>query len=231
MRVFAIADSHLSGAVDKPMDVFGPAWERHAERLAENWTRVVADDDVVLVAGDISWALKLEDALVDLRFLDALPGRRKILLKGNHDYWWSSRAKVQALLPPTMELLQNNCIDLGGGVGVVGTRGWSPPSAPHAKTEDEKIYQRELGRLQMSLDAAKGKFERLVAMLHYPPLYRGFGETAFVELLENAGVEVCVYGHLHGNDHRLAVEGVHKTIRYAFVAGDAIDFTPVDLAL
>ena len=171
------------------MDVFGPVWERHAERIVANWTRVVGDDDVVLVPGDISWALKLEDALVDLRMLAELPGRRKILLKGNHDYWWTSRGKVEAVLPPTMELLQNDCVDLGSGVGVVGTRGWSPPSSPHAKPEDEKIFKRELGRLEMSLKAAAGRFDRTIAMLHYPPTYRGFGDTEFAGLLEEAGVD------------------------------------------
>ena len=230
MNVFALADCHLGGAVDKPMDVFGSAWERHTERLVENWTRAVDPGDWVLVPGDISWALKLDDALVDLQLLDGLPGR-KVLLKGNHDYWWTSRGKVEAVLPPSMLLLQNDCVDLGGGVGVVGTRGWTPPTAPHASTQDEKIYERELGRLELSLKSAVGRFDRLIAMLHYPPLYRGHGETGFVPLLREAGVEICVYGHLHAGDHRYAVHGVRDGVRYVFVAADAVDFTPVDLGV
>jgi predicted phosphohydrolase len=228
MRLFALADLHLGEAVDKPMDIFGPAWERHAERIDANWRRVVGPDDCVLVPGDISWAMKLEDALPDLRFIDALPGR-KLLLKGNHDFWWGSRAKVEAVLPPSLRLLQHDAADLGGGLGVVGTRGWTPPDAPRATEEDRKIYERELLRLQLSLKAAAGRFDRVVAMIHYPPIYAGLGETGFVPLLRDAGVKVCVYGHLHGPDHRYAVKGERGGLRYYFVAADAVDFTPVEI--
>ncbi len=230
MRVFALADLHLGDAVNKPMDIFGPLWERHAERIDRNWRARVAPDDWVLVPGDISWAMKLEEALPDLRFIDALPGR-KILLKGNHDYWWVSRGKVEAVLPPSLRLLQNDALDLGEGIGVAGTRGWSPPEAPRSTPEDRKIYDRELLRLELSLKAAAGRFDRLVAMLHYPPVYRGLGDTGFVPLLRAAGVRVCVYGHLHGGDHRYAVSGERDGIRYCFVAADAVDFTPVELPL
>jgi predicted phosphohydrolase len=228
MRVFALADLHLGVAVEKPMDVFGPVWERHAERIDANWRRVVGADDWVLVPGDISWAMKLQDALPDLRFIDSLPGR-KLLLKGNHDYWWTSRAKVEALLPPSLRLLQNDACDLGEGLGVVGARGWTPPEAPRATPEDRKIYERELGRLQLSLDAAKGRFGSVIAMIHYPPVYAGLGETGFVPLLRAAGVTTCVYGHLHGPDHRYAVRGERGGIRYYLVAADAVDFTPVEI--
>jgi len=228
MRVFAIADPHLGHAVGKPMDIFGPAWKGHAARMAEAWRATVGADDVVLVAGDISWALKLGDALPDLEFLDSLPGS-KVLLKGNHDYWWTSRAKVEAMLPSSMRLLQNDAVDLGDGLGVVGTRGWTPPGAPRAGAEDEKIYQREVGRLQLSIQAAGDRFGRLIAMLHYPPIYADQGETAFVPLMRDAGVRACVYGHLHGPDHRYAVRGARDGIRYYFVAADAVDFTPVEI--
>ena len=229
--IYALADPHLGHAVDKSMDIFGPRWERHAERMAEHWTATVGADDWVLLPGDISWAMKLEDAVSDLRFLDALPGR-KVLLKGNHDYWWTSRAKVEAMLPPSMQLLQNDSVDLGEGIGLVGTRGWTPPDAPRATEQDEKIYLREVQRLELSLKTAQG-YEHLIAMLHYPPIYEGLGETAFVPLLKAAGVKVCLYGHLHGPDHRYAVDGMRDGIRYQFVAADALDFTPavVDLPL
>lgn len=230
MRLFALADLHLGVAVNKPMDVFGPLWERHAERIEAHWRRLVGPEDWVLVPGDISWAMKLEEALPDLRFIDSLPGR-KLLLKGNHDYWWTSRSKVEALLPPSLSLLQNDARDLGSGVGVVGTRGWTPPDAPRATAEDKKIYEREVGRLELSLKAARGRFERLVAMIHYPPIYAGLGETAFVPLLREAGVKVCVYGHLHGPDHRYAVKGDRNGVRYYFVAADAVDFAPVEIDL
>ena len=233
-RVFALADTHLSGVVDKPMDVFGPAWERHAERHRRSSGPAYGGrrTTVVLVPGDISWAHASSTRRAPTcEFLAALPGRHKLLLKGNHDYWWTSRSQGRRRsfrrrhVPPAERLPSISA----AGVGVVGTRGWSPPSSPHAKPEDEKIFKRELGRLEMSLKAAAGRFDRTIAMLHYPPTYRGFGDTEFAGLLEEAGVDICVYGHLHGADHRLAVQGVHRTIRYVFVAADAVDFTPVDL--
>ncbi|MHC4343046.1 MAG: metallophosphoesterase, partial [Planctomycetota bacterium] len=172
----------------------------------------------------------LEEALPDLRFLADLPGR-KLLLKGNHDYWWTSRAKVEAVLPSSLALLQNDAHGLGDGVGVVGARGWTPPGAPRATEQDEKIYARELQRLELSLKAAEGRFDHLVAMLHYPPVYEGLGPTDFVPLMQAAGVEACVYGHLHSADHRYAVRGERDGIHYYFVAADAIDFTPQELLL
>jgi len=230
MRLFALADPHLGHAVDKAMDVFGPLWERHAERMAANWREVVREEDWVLVPGDISWAMRLEEAAPDLEFLHALPGR-KVLLKGNHDYWWTSRAKVEKILPASLVLLQNDCVDLGGGVGVIGTRGWTPPGAPRAGEQDATIFQRELQRFELSAQSAAGRFATLVAMLHYPPLYAGLGETAFVPLLKRAGVVACAYGHLHAGDHRFAVRGVRDGIRYHFVAADAIGFRPERIPL
>lgn len=230
MKLFALADPHLGHAVDKAMDIFGPRWERHAERMAENWRRTVGADDWVLVPGDISWALKLEEARPDLEFLAALPGR-KVLLKGNHDYWWTSRAKVEAVLPPSMRLLQNDSVDLGAGTGLVGARGWVPPEAPRAGEHDRKIYDRELERLALSIKHAGDRYERLVAMLHYPPVYDGLGDTGFVPLMKDAGVVACAYGHLHGPDHRYAVRGRRDGIEYHFVAADAVEFTPVEIAV
>jgi predicted phosphohydrolase len=230
MTIFALGDPHLGQAVQKPMDIFGPRWERHTERMEANWRATVGDDDWVLLPGDISWAMRLEDALVDLRLIDSRPGR-KVLLKGHHDYWWTSRAKVEAVLPPSLRLLQHDAVDLGGGLGLVGTRGWTPPGAPRATERDEKIYRREVQRLELSLRAAQGRFERLVAMLHYPPVYVGLGETDFVAPMRDAGVEVCVYGHLHAGDHRYAFEGERDGIRYEFVAADAIEFTPRKIRL
>ena len=230
MSLFALADTHLGHAVDKSMDVFGPPWENHTERIAAHWREVVGPDDWTLVPGDVSWAMTLDEAMPDLLFLDALPGK-KVLLKGNHDYWWTSRAKVERRLPPGMTLLQNDAVDLGGGVGVVGTRGWTPPGAPRATDHDEKVYEREVHRLELSLNAAKGRFDVLVAMLHYPPVYAGLGETAFVPLLVSAGVRACAYGHLHSGDHKYAFSGERDGIVYYFVAGDAVDFRPVKIDL
>ena len=224
-RIFAIADTHLGRAVNKPMDIFGPTWEGHAERMADAWRDEVDADDWVLIPGDISWAMKLEEVLEDLRFLAGLPGR-KVLLKGNHDYWWTSRGKVERVLPDGMQLLQNDAVDLGNGVGVVGTRGWQPPAAPRASEQDGKIYAREVARLALSLRAAEGRFDTLIAMLHYPPIYMGIGETEFVPLLRDAGVKVCLYGHLHGRDHKFGFQGERDGIRYQLVAADYLDFRP-----
>ncbi|MHC4955985.1 MAG: metallophosphoesterase [Planctomycetota bacterium] len=229
-RIFAIADTHLGGAVDKPMDIFGAAWERHTQRLEKRWRETVGEDDWVLIPGDVSWAMTLEEARVDLEFLAELPGRT-VLIKGNHDYWWTSRAKVEGVLPDGMFLVQNDAFDLGGGIGVVGTRGWQPPDAPRAGENDAKIYQREVNRLALSLDAARGRFEHVIAMLHYPPHYVGFGPTDFVPLLEEAGVEVCLYGHLHGRDQRFAFEGEKNGVRYQFVAADYLEFRPAEVPL
>jgi len=228
--IFAIADTHLGKAVNKPMDIFGPSWEGHAERLDKAWREEVGDDDWVLVPGDISWAMRLDEVGEDLDFLAQLPGR-KVLLKGNHDYWWTSRGKVEAILPDGMLLLQNDCVDLGNGIGIVGTRGWQPPDAPRAGEHDAKIYAREVARLELSLRAARGRFETLIAMLHYPPIYTGLGETDFVPLLREAGVAVCCYGHLHGRDHRYAFQGERDGVRYQFVAADFLEFRPARVQL
>ncbi len=237
MSLFALADTHLSLGenVDKPMDVFGAKWTNHADRLAEAWQETVGADDLVLVPGDISWAMKLEDALPDLEYLDRLPGT-KLLLKGNHDYWWTSRGKVERVLPPSLRLLQYDSYDAGDGIGIVGTRGWIPPSFPKSKEADEKIYARELQRMELSIKAAGDRFETLIAMMHYPPLYRdpdanGLTETDFVPLLEAAGVRLCVYGHLHGPNQRVAVEGEHRGVRYRLVAADALRFRPARIRL
>ena len=130
-----------------------------------------------------------------------------------------------------MRLLQNDAIDLGDGIGLAGTRGWQPPEAPRATEQDAKIYAREVNRLELSLRAASGRFDKLIVMLHYPPIYEGIGETDFVPLMKAAGVDVCLYGHLHGRDHKFAVQGERDGIRYQFVAADFLQFRPVEVPL
>ena len=167
MRVFAIADPHLSKATPKPMSVFGPNWAGHPELFFEQWRETVADEDLVLVPGDISWAMRLEDALLDLQDVAALPGR-KVLLRGNHDYWWPAIGKLRAALPPGMFALQNDALQVGGVV-IAGTRGWTSPGAFDFTEQDRKIYDRELERLKLSLKAAKKlSGEKFVVMLHLP---------------------------------------------------------------
>lgn len=234
VAVFAIADPHLSKAHPKPMDIFGPLWERHDERFFANWRTRVGPEDTVLVAGDISWALELSDALVDLQAIDELPGR-KILIQGNHDYWWQSLAKIRALPLRTISFLQNDSMQ-AEGVSICGTRGWLCPGDWHWAEDPEhnaKIYDREAGRLGLSLQHARKHAPGLpiLAMLHYPPLALPQVSTRFTATLEAAGdVVTCVYGHLHGaSAHQRAFTGEQGGVHYRLVAGDALDFTPVQI--
>lgn len=229
-RLFALADLHLSERGDKPMHVFGELWRDHASRMARNWDAAVAPEDSVLLAGDLSWARKLDEADEDLDWIAARPGR-KLLLRGNHDSWWQSAGKVQRRLGEGFELLQGNALEWGEWV-IVGARGWTAPGDPYEKEGDEKIYRRELERLRQSIDDAERRFDRSrprLAMTHFPPRLAEGPPGDVVPILVEAGVRHCVFGHLHGDDHRLALSGEHEGIRFHFVAADAVDFTPVPI--
>lgn len=231
-RLFALADLHLSLAGLKPMDVFGELWRDHAERMAAAWDRTVVDADTVLLPGDISWARNTTEVAPDLEWIAQRPGR-KLFLRGNHDGWWSSLAKVRRLLPPGCEALQNDSHRVGDWV-VVGARGWTSPDDPGATEADARVFQRELERLRLSLvhaDAEHGRELPRLAMVHYPPWTEGREPTRVVELMRRAGVRVCVYGHLHGEDHQLAVRGDRRGIRFVFVAADAVGFAPAEVEL
>lgn len=224
MRVFAIADPHLSRADPKPMTVFGEGWVGHPERFFSGWREVVRPGDLVLVPGDVSWAMTLAGALPDLSDLAALPGR-KVLLRGNHDFWWPSLAKLRAALPEGMFALQNDALRFGSVV-VAGTRGWVVPGSGEWSAEDEKIYVRELGRLQLSLAAARGlrrPGDHLIVMLHYPPTNLRLEPSGFTELLGRAEADAVVFGHLHGE--RRAVQSIGETPAH-LVAADALSFVP-----
>lgn len=228
-RLFALADLHLSLNGDKPMDVFGPEWRDHAAKMERAWDRLVSEDDAVLLPGDLSWARKLEDAAPDLAWIGQRPGR-KLLLRGNHDSWWSGLDRIRRALPPGCTPLQNDSVRLERCV-VIGARGWISPDDPLAAPGDGKIFRRELERLRMSIRHAERHDRALprVAMLHFPPWLEGREPTRVVELLVRAGVRHCVYGHLHGDDHRLAVRGERRGIVFHFVAADATDFAPVEI--
>lgn len=223
MQIYAIADLHLSLTSEKPMDVFGEAWRGHAEKLERNWRERVQADDLVLVPGDISWAMQLSAALPDLSFIGNLPGR-KILLKGNHDYWWSAIGRVRSNLPEGMRALQNDSI-VESGIGICGSRGWLCPGSNNFNAEDQKIYLRELDRLSLSL-ASLPAVETKIAMLHFPPFLDKEKGSGFTERLEDAGVQIVVYGHLHGEANRYAFEGERNGITYHCVAADKLDFAP-----
>lgn len=232
MRLFAIGDLHLPGGQEKPMDVFGDHWEGHFERIAEDWRSRVTDDDVVLIPGDTSWAMQLSDAVPDLEAIGALPGR-KLLIKGNHDYWWGGVGQVRRALPEGMMAIQHDVTDLGDAV-VTGTRGWSFPTeeAP-LSAEDERIFNRELIRLELALNAAQKAADGrpILLMLHYPPLYQMERDTAFTRMIENYPVHTVVYGHLHGAGIRAGFTGEWNGVRYMLTSCDALGFTLAEVPM
>ncbi|MCA8943438.1 MAG: metallophosphoesterase [Planctomycetes bacterium] len=231
MRLFAISDLHLSYGSDKPMDIFGDHWRDHGEKIRVAWDEMVAPEDWVLVGGDTSWGLSLKEAQPDLDWLGERPGK-KILIKGNHCTWWQSMSKVRQALHESITPLHNTAVKMDDGTVVVGARLWDPPDAPWADANAPKIFERELGRLKLSIEAGKKlEGERMIALIHYPPRYSDGRVTAAVPLLEEAGVIACIYGHLHGKDHKYGFQGEAGGIRYYLTACDAIDFKPIEIVL
>ena len=224
MRLLAIADPHLSSVSPKPMDIFGGNWHGHPQMFFEQWRKTVRDDDVVIIAGDISWGLRLEDALPDLLEIADLPGRI-IILRGNHDYWWGSIGKVRAVLPPRMHAIQNDSLVIGN-TAILGSRGWKSPGSDDFGADDEKIYQRELERLRLSVKSLEGKsYDRLVLALHFPPTNGMFEESGFTDIIEELKPDAVVYGHLHGvSPTRVLREWCGIPLH--FVAADAVKFVP-----
>ena len=224
MAIYAIADLHLPGGDVKPMDVFGDHWKNHFGKISADWTSRVNPEDIVLLPGDLSWAMQLADAVPDLIRLGELPGR-KVLLRGNHDYWWSGISRVREALPPNMWAVQNDCVEFEEAV-ICGTRGWLLPSESMGEN-DRKIYTRELLRLEMTLKEAlrRANGRRVVCMMHYPPLLDLNRQTGFTQLLEQYGIRDLLYGHLHGPSIRMAVRGEQNGVRYHLVSCDSLDFT------
>jgi len=228
MALFAIGDTHLSLASDKPMDVFGGGWEGYVDKLRDGFLSAVAPEDTVVLCGDLSWGMSLEEARADFAFLDALPGARKLILKGNHDYWWNTASKMKAFFAAngfrTLDILHNNC-HLYGEAALCGTRGWfyEEDRGEHSA----KIFQRELIRLEASLKAAGER--RKLCFLHYPPVYRDYRCQEILDLLARYGVGLCCYGHLHGPGRRLAAEGETDGVEYRLVSADHLDFRPLRL--
>lgn len=232
MRLFAIGDLHLPGGDEKPMEVFGEHWEGHFERICQDWRSRVIEEDAVLIPGDTSWAMQLNAAVPDLQAIGALPGR-KILIKGNHDYWWGGIGQVRKVLPEGMFAIQHDTVDVGDVV-ICGTRGWAYPTQESPLSqEDERIFNREMIRLELALQAAvKAAGERpIVVMLHYPPLYQQDRDTPFTRLLEQYLVHTVVYGHLHGAGIRAGFQGVWNGIRYMLTSCDSLDFSLAEVLL
>lgn len=232
MRLYAIGDLHLPGGQEKPMDVFGEHWEGHFERIAADWRNRVTEDDVVLIPGDTSWAMQLADATEDLQAIGELPGQ-KILIKGNHDYWWGGIGQVRRALPEGMMAIQHDAVDLGDVI-VTGTRGWAwPTEETPLSQEDERIFNRELIRLELALNAAvKIAGDRpIVLMLHYPPLYQADRDTPFTRVIEKYPVQTVVYGHLHGAGLRAGFTGTWNGIQYQLVSCDGLDFALAEVKM
>ena len=220
MALYAMGDTHLSLGGEKPMDIFGGGWSGYVDKIAQSLSRLRPEDTLVL-CGDISWGMNLEEAEADFAFLDQMPGK-KLLLKGNHDYWWTTVAKMERFFAQrgftTFSFLHNNCA-FYGELALCGTRGWF-----YEEKGSQKVFQRELIRLETSLKAA-GDREKY-CFLHYPPAYQGYECREILALLKNYGVSKCFYGHLHGGSHRLAQEGMREGIEYHLVSADYLKFCP-----
>ena len=229
MSLYAIGDLHLSLDGKKPMDKFGPVWENHAEKLKRGFSKL-NDDDVCVLCGDLSWSMGLEDALEDFLFIDSLPGR-KIILKGNHDYWWSTASKAKKFFAAhgiaTIEILNNNSFEYGDHA-VCGTRGWFYEEEK-GDGHDKKIMLREVGRLKTSLEAA-GEKKKLV-FLHYPPIFLRYRCEEILALLREYEVPLCCYGHIHGKGCRMSFNGRLGDTEFRLVSADHLGFEPMEIKL
>jgi uncharacterized protein len=232
MRVFAIGDMHLAGGTDKTMDRFGDHWREHDRKIFDSWERLAQDDDLLLIAGDTSWAMRLNEALPDLTRIGSMRGR-KLMLKGNHDYWWDSLAKMRRAVDPSIEFLQGSSVIINR-VAIAGTRGWLCPNDSSFGEPDQKIYEREVGRLRtalFSLSGRGGEYDRLIVALHYPPTNDHHEPSSFSELIDEFKTDVCVYGHLHGDAIKTALTGPRRQTVYHLVSADAVAFTPLEIPM
>jgi hypothetical protein len=250
MRIWAIGDLHLSfGVKNKSMDIFGPAWENHAEQIASHWKSLIAPDDLVLIPGDISWAMQIEDAVADLKWIDALPGT-KVMIKGNHDYWWGSLKKIAEVLPPSIHLIQNNAFHWKD-VAIGGARLWDTPEysfgefiefrenpnkAKAVAVEElvqeelsQKLFDRELERLKLSLKEMRAGAKLRIAMTHYPPIGADMKPSRAAQILEQNGVHVCVFGHLHSIKAGVSLFSERNGVRYILTSSDYLRFQPVPI--
>ena len=224
MKLFTISDLHLSFGTDKPMDIFR-GWQNHYQRIEKNWKKLVSEEDVVVLSGDTSWAINFDELLPDFTFINDLPGT-KIILKGNHDYWWSTVTKINNFLSEnnlnTIKILHNNAYFVNG-VAVCGTRGWLYDGTG---VHDEKVISRENGRLIASLKEGKTLGGKIIVFMHYPPAYADFVCDTFIKSLKQYGVDTVYYGHIHGNGLNNALTE-YDGIKMKLTSCDCIDFTPI----
>lgn len=232
--IYIIGDLHLGFSVDKPMNIFGNNWENHAEKIKENWLNKVNKDDTIILAGDFSWGMDLEESKSDFKFLNELPGK-KILLKGNHDYWWATITKMNKYLKENnfenIEFLFNNSFFVENKV-IVGTKGWTTIN-PNSE-DNYKILKRECNRLEISIKDALNRFgdyKELIAIMHYPPFYKEEvnEEIDFIKLMKKYGIQRCFYGHLHGDTHKDAIEGLVDGIDFKLISSDYLNFDLIQI--
>lgn len=224
MKVFAISDLHLSINSPKPMDIFGPIWEGYLDTIEKDWNEKVSDDDIVLISGDISWALRLHEAKPDLDYLCALKGH-KFILKGNHDYWWNAISEVRRNLTNNTYAIQNDAIKIGNVI-VCGSRGWSVPEDGFKDPQDEKIYKRELIRMELSLRSMavlRESGDRVIVMTHFPPFNYRMEDNEMLSLFEKYNVDVVVFGHLHSYDKKQKMYFEKNGIKYYLTSCDLLN--------
>ena len=230
MALYAIADTHLSLSVDKPMDIFR-GWTDHMQRLESHWRQLVKDEDTVVIAGDISWGMSMEQALADFQFLQSLPGR-KLIFKGNHDYWWCTRRKMDVFFEQhgldTLRIVHNDAVEVDGVAAVCGTRGWFYDDG---EPDNAKILAREAGRLSASILAAKKTGLTPVVFLHYPPLFDGRVCNELIDVLKEQQIDRCYYGHVHGAGIRQAFQGDFEGINFRLISGDSLEFCPLHIPI
>ncbi|WP_066639870.1 metallophosphoesterase [Desulfolucanica intricata] len=236
MSFFGISDLHLSFTEPvnpnnwenvkqyKPMNIFSDNWQEHYRQVYENWQKTVGPDDIILMPGDFSWAMKLHDVINDLEFLGLLPGTI-IGVQGNHDFWWQSISKVRKVLPSNIKLIQNDHV-LIGNTAVCGTRGWLCPNDSFFSESDLKIYRRELIRLENSLKSVKHPVEDIIVMMHYMPTNEKHEKSGFIEILEQYKVTTVIYGHLHAQACRFRLPDHNWGMDFHLVSADFVNFTP-----
>ncbi|BDR65940.1 ser/threonine protein phosphatase [Clostridium tetani] len=227
MALYAISDFHLSFTTDKPMNVFGENWKDHHKKIKENWMRTVKEEDTVIIAGDISWSMNIEDGMEDLHWISKLPGE-KILVKGNHDYWWTSISKLNNLYPD-MKFIQNNYFQYED-YALCGTRGWICPRGDNFTEHDSKVYKRELIRLKLSLDSAiKDDYDNFIVVLHYPPFNGAKVDEGFLEIFKDYNVRKVIFGHLHGMPKQNIFNREIDGIEYLLTSCDYLDFNLIKI--